>query len=71
MENHRLRSSPFSRGARVLAFAALLAVPGLAIDSRPAAAAAPNVLFITLDTTRADRLGCYGYAKKISANIDA
>ena len=22
-----------------------------------------NVLLITLDTTRADRLGCYGYAK--------
>ena len=31
----------------------------------------PNVLLITLDTTRADRLGCYGYAGGTSPNIDA
>ncbi len=30
-----------------------------------------NVLVITLDTTRADHLGCYGYAKKTSPNLDA
>lgn len=30
----------------------------------------PNVLLITLDTTRADRLGCYGCTKPISANLD-
>lgn len=30
-----------------------------------------NVLMITLDTTRADRLGCYGYAKPTSPNLDA
>jgi len=29
-----------------------------------------NVLLITLDTTRADRLGCYGYNKPISPNLD-
>jgi arylsulfatase A-like enzyme/Flp pilus assembly protein TadD len=30
-----------------------------------------NVLLITLDTTRADRLGCYGYARAATPNIDA
>lgn len=31
----------------------------------------PNVLLITIDTLRADRLGCYGYSRKISPHIDA
>jgi arylsulfatase A-like enzyme/Flp pilus assembly protein TadD len=30
----------------------------------------PNVLLITLDTTRADRLGCYGYDNAQTPNID-
>jgi len=29
-----------------------------------------NVLFITVDTLRADHLGCYGYARNTSPNID-
>jgi arylsulfatase A-like enzyme/tetratricopeptide (TPR) repeat protein len=31
----------------------------------------PNVLLITLDTTRADRLGIYGYRKGSTPNLDA
>ncbi len=31
----------------------------------------PNVLLITLDTTRADRLGCYGWEGAETPNIDA
>ncbi len=31
----------------------------------------PNVILITLDTTRADHLGCYGYRHATSPNIDA
>ena len=31
----------------------------------------PNVILTTLDTTRADHLGCYGYARAKTANIDA
>lgn len=31
----------------------------------------PNVLLITLDTTRADRLGVYGYKKGSTPNLDA
>lgn len=29
-----------------------------------------NILLITLDTTRADRLGCYGYARAQTPNLD-
>lgn len=31
----------------------------------------PNVILISLDTVRADRLGCYGYDKPTSPNLDA
>jgi hypothetical protein len=30
----------------------------------------PNVLLITVDTLRADRLGCYGYARETSPRLD-
>lgn len=33
--------------------------------------AKPNVIFITIDTLRADHLGCYGYRKIQTPNIDA
>lgn len=33
--------------------------------------ALPNVLLVTLDTTRADRLGCYGYTRPTTPVIDA
>jgi arylsulfatase A-like enzyme len=31
----------------------------------------PNVVVISLDTLRADHLGCYGYARQTSPSIDA
>ena len=36
----------------------------------PATREYPNVLIITMDTTRADRLGCYGYARDTTPNLD-
>ena len=39
--------------------------------SGPAAAERPHVLLISLDTLRADRLGCYGYERPTSPSIDA
>src|SRR5262245_24928412 len=30
----------------------------------------PNVILITLDTTRADHLGCYGHARNTSPELD-
>jgi arylsulfatase A-like enzyme/Tfp pilus assembly protein PilF len=37
---------------------------------RPRAAAPLNVLLITLDTTRADHLGCYGFSQAATPNLD-
>ncbi len=31
----------------------------------------PNILIITVDTLRADRVGCYGYAAGLTPNVDA
>lgn len=38
--------------------------------SAPPAADRPNVVVVLLDTLRADHLGCYGYARPTSPNID-
>ncbi|MCJ7501960.1 MAG: sulfatase-like hydrolase/transferase, partial [Acidobacteriia bacterium] len=37
----------------------------------PAADSKPNVIIITIDTLRADHLGCYGYRQIQTPNIDA
>ncbi len=56
------------------------AIYSLADESEPAAAHAaetpaverrPDVFLYTIDTLRADRLGCYGYERPISPAIDA
>ena len=50
----------------------LFAVPVAAIeeDPEPTLDARPNVVLIIIDTTRADRLGCYGYAEETSPGLD-
>ena len=30
----------------------------------------PDILFIVLDTQRADRLGCYGHKRRLTPNLD-
>ena len=45
----------------------LLAVMALAL---PAVASPPNIVLLSVDTLRADRLGCYGYELDTSPNID-
>ena len=64
-------------------FNKIIAVPFLAAAAlvfAPACSEAPekvvvenelNVLLITIDTLRADHLGCYGYDKPVSRMIDA
>jgi arylsulfatase A-like enzyme len=49
--------------------AAALAAASLACGG--AKPAGPNVLVITVDTLRADHLGCYGYARDTSPRLDA
>ena len=44
---------------------------GACAKSGASGAARPNLLLITLDTTRADRLGCYGYAAAKTPVLDA
>jgi len=67
----RIRSS-FMRGiACILAIAVLPAIPALpaiAADREPATV--PSVLLITLDTTRADHIGCYGAKNAATPNLD-
>jgi arylsulfatase A-like enzyme/Flp pilus assembly protein TadD len=59
----------------VVLFAVVAAVGVVLIMRRreapPEAVARPNILLITLDTTRADRLGCYGYGKAMTPSLDA
>ena len=52
------------RGATLLAALAVLTI------STGAQRATPNIVLITLDTTRADRLGAYGYKLAATPNID-
>jgi choline-sulfatase len=72
------RPSP-RRGARRLVAGAIVATAALGVmafllSRRAAAPAAPparlNLLLVTLDTTRADRLGCYGYTAARTRHID-
>lgn len=48
-----------------LAAAGIIAVRSYRLSQRP------NVLLITLDTTRSDRIGCYGYAPALTPTLDA
>ncbi|MAF64358.1 MAG: hypothetical protein CMJ84_01690 [Planctomycetes bacterium] len=51
------------------ALAGAAAIGGACTDGGPARDA-PNLLIITLDTTRGDRLGCYGYEPAVTPRID-
>ncbi len=45
--------------------------PGPAAAPAVAAAKRPNILWIVMDTARADALSCYGYSRKTTPRIDA
>lgn len=61
----------FPRKAVIGAVVALLILAiGLALWTRPGRTQ-PNLLLITLDTLRADRVGAYGYAEAETPVLDA
>jgi arylsulfatase A-like enzyme len=58
---------------RRIAILALAALTGCALEFEPAwegSEKPPNILFISVDTLRADHLGCYGYDRPTSPNTD-
>jgi arylsulfatase A-like enzyme len=63
MESPRARTRPARRGALLV----LLAL-GVGCGADPRAA---DVIFVTLDTTRGDHLGVYGYPHPITPELDA
>src|SRR5262245_10488970 len=70
MGNHRWQ--PFRRRRMLLFMCGLAAVAvGLFGWRAGLLSRRPNVLLITLDTTRADRLGCYGCATALTPALDA
>ncbi|RLA59332.1 MAG: hypothetical protein DRQ89_14225 [Epsilonproteobacteria bacterium] len=71
MKNMRLsppacRGSGWRRSCAILVFALVLWGAGCS----PSARDRPNVLLLTLDTTRADRLGSYGFDRPTSPFLD-
>lgn len=48
-------------GAMALALPAALFIFSFSASAAPTQNEPPNVLLITIDTVRADHLGCYGY----------
>lgn len=72
----RRRTLPWVVGMFVVATAGVQATRAIGEQRAlaalpPAAEGAPNVVLIVLDTVRADHLGCYGYGRDTTPNIDA
>jgi arylsulfatase A-like enzyme len=66
-----VRSRAHSSSAPVLAALGCALLAALLAPGRAAAAEArPNLLLLTVDTLRADFLGCYGFAGKNTPNLD-
>ena len=61
-------------GMRFVVLLLAAAAPGIALFSRPATAAngdQPDVFLITIDTLRADHVGCYGYKDVETPTLDS
>jgi arylsulfatase A-like enzyme len=68
MRAMRLPRQPSARSALARAAAVVVAVAVASCGGQPAG---KSIVVITLDTTRSDHLGCYGYPLPTSPNIDA
>ena len=56
---------------RIYCFSILILMVFTALSSCSKKSQPSNVIFIVVDTLRADHLGCYGYSRNTSPNIDA
>ena len=66
------RKRPLLFVATALLAVGVGALNGVRLSTRPAApSAARDILLLTVDTLRADHLGCYGYARATSPRLDA
>jgi arylsulfatase A-like enzyme len=63
MPSHAPRAVPCLLAARL----ACILLCGIACGERPAR---PHVILVSIDTLRADHLGCYGYARDTSPRLD-
>jgi len=63
------RSPPWTSLA--LAVLSAAACSGAEDGAAKASGTRPNVLLVTLDTVRADRIGCYGYSRAKTPHLDA
>jgi len=63
--------SPARPAGSVLPVVAGLGVLMLVLACSPRPRLARNVILISIDTLRSDHLGCYGYARDTSPNLDA
>jgi len=54
-----------------LAIVLVASIAAVAVILARRASARPNVILISIDTLRADHLGCYGYGKATSPSIDS
>ena len=70
LETHRLGRRP-RRSRAILGWLAALAALSILACAEPPEPSPPNLLLISIDTLRADHLGCYGYARDTSPFIDS
>ncbi len=71
-EESELKEKPVSRIPALSAFGVLLAllVAYRVIAPQPHDVNAPDIIFISIDTVRADHLSCYGYHRQTTPNLD-
>ena len=65
-----MRNAEFKRMGLAACVALVLGTATCVLCARPRREKRPNVLLILVDTLRADHLGCYGYTRKTSPNLD-
>lgn len=64
------RRQSFTAGITAVVILTTVVLPGIVLKSAPLEGEGFNVLLISLDTTRADHLGCYGHPTVKTPNID-